>query len=812
MTPTGFRRKRARQGPLKELIDRALWHRPLQGHYPGTVLVLDPDDIAAGDWQSDPRHENLIASTGRPVGVLLLPDGGSLPGDWLPKVAEGLQEEPILRATWLDWRLGVWVGQPIPTPLALAAAGDTGLAEGTGQALGRSLAALGFNALVGPLVDLQGRSIWGGGSEPGLAGPVLRAFVQGLNSAGITALPYFFAPSRVEMTLSELASGPLDLLRQVVAVPETGLVVPGSIFSDLDEKPAHASEAFGCGLGRGFLRVSGPLAAFHYYRKNMYRNLDMAGIDLKADVEEYPSAGIRLIFVVRPERPAAKSLLPVEGRLPEEHPRGKDLWNATLSPRPGSELERSTPAALAGDLAERSITLLRDNDTLPLSADARPVWLLLGSPLVFDPLLPSGPVFTAKAPPSERIRQQLVRLLAAGHTLLVLAGDSLNQPWQTETLRRLAAVEGRGALVVLAEEPAAAAAFPEADVICTWYGLRWGGIKAVWRALTGEIPWRGRLPVDIGRIVASSGRRDLTWYTTEDPHPGVRHLEQQEVETLLGWMSSLDEGVVHAVRRSLPQVARAVTLMAETLRQGGNVYYLGAGSAGRIGVFDAAEIPPTFGYDPRRVQGVMAGGTATRERAQEKAEDDTEAAASQLAEYGLGPKDLVVAITAHGETPYALGAVRAAHQVGARVVALVNNYGTPVARAADVAIEVLTGSEFLVGSTRLKAGTAEKLVLNMLSTVTMIQLGRVQDNLMIDFQAKNEKLRRRAENVVMWLAGKARRPARDYLEKAGWEVKTAATMALLGLEEEQARRLLGEENGSLKSVLEKFRSDQNRLQ
>ncbi len=307
--------------------------------------------------------------------------------------------------------------------------------------------------------------------------------------------------------------------------------------------------------------------------------------------------------------------------------------------------------------------------------------------------------------------------------------------------------------------------------------------------------------MDISRQLAARGRGDLLWFATEDPNPSVRHLETLDTRALLARMNEQDAGVAEAVRRCIPAIEAAVGLMEQTLRQGGKVFYAGAGSAGRSGLFDAAEIPPTFGYDPTRVQGVMAGGTAARDRARENAEDDQDAAAEQFRELGLRRGDLVVAITAHGETPYCLGAVRAAREVGAKAVALVNNKGTTVGKSADVAIEVLTGPEFLVGSTRLKSGTAEKLILNMMSTVTMIRLARVHDNLMIDFRAANIKLRDRAERVVMWLAGISRNEARTHLEAADWEVKTATATALTGWTAETARRRLEEVGGSLPGLL-----------
>lgn len=257
---------------------------------------------------------------------------------------------------------------------------------------------------------------------------------------------------------------------------------------------------------------------------------------------------------------------------------------------------------------------------------------------------------------------------------------------------------------------------------------------------------------------------------------------------------------VDAVLHAAEPLAAAVEAIAARLREGGTLHYVGAGTSGRLGILDAAECPPTFGVPPALVRGHIAGGPAALVQPVEGAEDDE--AAGRHAFFDLvTARDAVVGISASGRARYVVGAVAAAREKGAFTVALVNVASSPLAAAAELAIAMPTGAEALAGSTRLKAGTAQKIALNALSTGVMVRLGRVYDNLMVDVVASNAKLRRRALGLVQRLAAVDETAARDLLERAGGRVKIAVTMARCGLDPEAARGLLDERGGSLRAAI-----------
>jgi N-acetylmuramic acid 6-phosphate etherase len=240
---------------------------------------------------------------------------------------------------------------------------------------------------------------------------------------------------------------------------------------------------------------------------------------------------------------------------------------------------------------------------------------------------------------------------------------------------------------------------------------------------------------------------------TEAAHPDAHDLEGRPTAELLALMNREDARVTSAVAAAAPSIARAIDAIAERLRDGGRLLYFGAGTSGRLGVLDAAECPPTFGTPPGMVVGVIAGGAAALTRAQEGAEDDQAAGAARVAELAVGARDAVVGISASGRTPFVLGALAAARAAGAFTVALACNPGSDLAAAAELAIEAVVGPEVVAGSTRLKAGTATKLVLNQLSTGVMVRLGRVEGHRMVDLRPTNAKLLERATRMVVELAG-----------------------------------------------------------
>jgi len=262
-----------------------------------------------------------------------------------------------------------------------------------------------------------------------------------------------------------------------------------------------------------------------------------------------------------------------------------------------------------------------------------------------------------------------------------------------------------------------------------------------------------------------------------------------------------DRDVPERVAAALPAIARAAEAIAGRLEQGGRWFYVGAGSSGRLGALDTAEIPPTFGTDPSLVVAVMAGGRRAMFEAVEGAEDDTEAGARDLDDEGLRARDAVVGLSASGSTPYVLGALRHARAKGALTAAVVCRSGTPLLSEADIPILVDVGPEVLRESSRMRAGTAQKLVLNMLSTAVMARLGLVYRDEMVAMKPTNEKLRRRAIRMVSELAGKTEESAEDFLRKSNWELPVALVSAKWGLSVEAAADFLSKKKKNVALAL-----------
>ncbi|MCM6776414.1 N-acetylmuramic acid 6-phosphate etherase [Nocardia sp. CDC159] len=289
--------------------------------------------------------------------------------------------------------------------------------------------------------------------------------------------------------------------------------------------------------------------------------------------------------------------------------------------------------------------------------------------------------------------------------------------------------------------------------------------------------------------------------TTEAVDPSTADLDTMPVEKLLRTMNAADASVAPAVAQAIPQIARAVERIVEARRSGGRMLYVGAGTSGRIGVLDASECPPTFGTDPSEVLGIIAGGPAALTRSIEGAEDDADRGGADLAAVALGADDVVVALAASGRTPYAIGALRYARSIGAGTVAVSCNRRAELSEHADVAIEIATGPEVLTGSTRLKAGTAQKLVCNMISTAVMVRSGKVYGNLMVDLNPSNTKLRDRARRIVAEATGVDTAAAAALLDAAGGHSKTAIVMQLTGVDADQARRLLHAAHGFVRAAV-----------
>ncbi len=294
---------------------------------------------------------------------------------------------------------------------------------------------------------------------------------------------------------------------------------------------------------------------------------------------------------------------------------------------------------------------------------------------------------------------------------------------------------------------------------------------------------------------------DLTKITTERRNPASTDIDKCSTLEMLRIINKEDQKVALAVERILPQIAEAVDVIAAHLRAGGRLFYLGAGTSGRLGILDAAECPPTYGTDPSLVIGVIAGGTPAIFRAQEGAEDDPAGAVRDLKSYDFCANDVLVGIAASGRTPYVIGGLRYAKEIGAPAIALTCSENAPVSREADIALAAVTGPEVVTGSTRMKAGTAQKLVLNMLSTGAMIRLGKVYGNLMVDVKSSNEKLTERAQRIVTAATGCTYEEAQDALAKSDGQAKLAILIQASGCTAERGRKLLAEHEGRLAAAL-----------
>lgn len=296
--------------------------------------------------------------------------------------------------------------------------------------------------------------------------------------------------------------------------------------------------------------------------------------------------------------------------------------------------------------------------------------------------------------------------------------------------------------------------------------------------------------------------QEISRSITEEVNESTRNLDQMSTLEIVTAMNREDRLVPLAVNEVLPHVAETIDRMTETLQRGGRIFYIGAGTSGRLGVLDASECPPTFGTDPERVQGVIAGGDRALRFPVEGAEDSEAQGVQDLKSRGFGAGDFLVGIAASGGTPYVRGAIRHARSIGAGTAVITANPGSPLGKEAQFAIEVETGPEVLMGSTRLKAGTAQKLILNMLSTGTMVCLGKTWRNLMVDLQPTNAKLKHRARRIVELATGVSGQEAEAALQSCNGEAKTAILVLLGGWEPDQARRHLLEAGGRVGEALD----------
>lgn len=294
---------------------------------------------------------------------------------------------------------------------------------------------------------------------------------------------------------------------------------------------------------------------------------------------------------------------------------------------------------------------------------------------------------------------------------------------------------------------------------------------------------------------------DLSKFVTETRNPRSMELDTMSPLEICTLMNSEDENVIKGVREVLPEIASTVEMAIESYSSGHRIIYIGAGSSGRFGIMDAVECMPTFGVEQDTFVGLLAGGMKAFKKAVEGAEDRPELGEADLKEIDCRSGDLVIGIAASGRTPYVIGALDYARSIGCHTAAIACNKGSAVGQHADVAIEPVNGPEVLTGSTRLKAGTSQKLICNMISTATMVRCGKVYQNLMVDVQQTNEKLVKRAENIIMAATGCDRETAVSARINSDGHVKTAVVMVLLGCDKKHAEEQLAKADGHVREAI-----------
>ena len=297
--------------------------------------------------------------------------------------------------------------------------------------------------------------------------------------------------------------------------------------------------------------------------------------------------------------------------------------------------------------------------------------------------------------------------------------------------------------------------------------------------------------------------QQLNQLITEQRNPNSMQLDSLSAQELVALINREDQQVALAVEKCLPQIASAVEKIVAAFERGGRLVYVGAGTSGRLGVLDASECPPTYGVKPEMVVGLIAGGDHALRHPIEGAEDNVQQGQADLEEIDFSARDVLVGIAASGRTPYVLGALNYAKQLGATTVSIASNPKSKMAEVADIAIETVVGPEVLTGSSRMKSGTAQKLVLNMLTTASMVLIGKCYQNLMVDVQASNKKLKARALKIVMEATECDNEAAANVLAKANGQVKLAILMQLSGLDALEAQSLLDKSNGKLRQALVK---------
>lgn len=299
--------------------------------------------------------------------------------------------------------------------------------------------------------------------------------------------------------------------------------------------------------------------------------------------------------------------------------------------------------------------------------------------------------------------------------------------------------------------------------------------------------------------------------TTEQVNDKSNHIDICSTNQILNIINSEDMIVPIAVKNEIPNIEKAVNLIVEKIKKGGRIFYIGAGTSGRIGILDASECPPTYGTDPELVQGIIAGGKKAMFNSSEDAEDNEEDGRQVIREKEITRKDVVVGISASGRTPFVLGSIREAKKIGALTVGISSNSTSVIKNEVDVAITPIVGPEVVMGSTRMKSGTAQKLILNMITTSVMIKLGKVYGNLMVDLKPTNKKLIDRAVRIVIYATSVDEETAKKYLKQSDYNPKVAIVMIKANVSKEKAQKLLSEGHGFVTKALEANLSCKSRI-
>lgn len=709
-------------------------------------------------------------------------------------------------------RLHARTGSPWPGHATLGALDDERATYAMAHGLGSEAAGAGIDLVLAPVVDVSSEpdnpviGVRSFGSDPDLVARHGVAFVRGLQDAGVLACVKHYPGHGATRTDSHLALPVLDVdgdtwrrrdLAPFVAAVQAGaasVMTAHVVVSSVDERPATLSPVH-LRLLRDELGFAGLVVS---------DALDMQAISARVGRAQGAvlalAAGVDLLCVGNPlngydEEAAVEEIVAavqdaVEGgrlsltRLQEASRRVAVARNGR---RPAARLVAEDPVAVArralrvhGDVGLRGpaqVLVTRSAESVAAGPMPSALVSLLGE------RRPDWPVREVHDPGQARAAVAG----AAGEVLVVVEG-------------RPDPVHAAVVAAVLEQVP---------DAVMVYGGLPTPddrGERTVHTYGTGRATAAAAadllLPNTLSAPAGVPAGVDVDRLATEQVRADLHDLDERPPGDLVELLLEAEATVPEALAAARPALVAAVGLAAQALGEGGRLLYVGAGTPGRLAALDAAECPPTFGTAPDRVVAVLAGGQGADRRAVEGAEDDEAAAARDLTELAPGPLDLVVGITASGRTPYVLAALETAHAAGARTVAVVNNPASPASRRADVTVELLTGPEVLSGSTRLKAGTSQKVALNVVSTAAMVLAGKTYGGWMADVVASNEKLRRRARRILREATGVDDERAVAALEAADWHTKTALVALLAGVEPGPARALLDRAGGRVRRAIE----------